>query len=62
MKKLGKILLWAAIPLAVLLVVGISFTIGWRPIIGPRARSLTERKFAVSELFAPETLELLSDG
>ena len=38
MKKLGKILLWAPIILAVLLVVGISFTIGWRPIIGPRAR------------------------
>ena len=45
MKKLGKILLWAAITLAVLLVVGISFTIGWRPIIGPRARILTARKF-----------------
>jgi len=25
-------------------------------------QGLTERKFAVSELFAPETLDLLSDG
>ena len=45
MKMLGKILLGALITLAVLLVVGISFTIGWRPFIGPRARALTARKF-----------------
>ncbi len=45
MKKLGKILLWAVITLVVLLVVAISFTIGWRPFIGPRARPLTTRQF-----------------
>jgi mono/diheme cytochrome c family protein len=45
MKKLGKILLWVVITLVVLLVVAISLTIGWRPFIGPRARTLTARKF-----------------
>jgi mono/diheme cytochrome c family protein len=45
MKKLGKILLWTAITLVVLLVIGISLTIGWRPFIGPRARALTSRQF-----------------
>jgi mono/diheme cytochrome c family protein len=45
MKKLGKILLWALVALVVLLVVGISFTIGWRPFIGPRVRPLTSRHF-----------------
>ena len=33
---------------ALLLVVGISLTIGWRPLIGPRARPLTNRKFESS--------------
>jgi hypothetical protein len=45
MTKLAKVLLWAAITLVVLLVVAISLTIGWRPIIGPRTRTLTARKF-----------------
>src|ERR1700730_2228139 len=45
MKKLGKILLGMAITLAVLLVVAISLTIGWRPFVGPRARPLTSRQF-----------------
>jgi len=31
--------------LAVVLVVAISLTIGWRPFLGPRARALTDRKF-----------------
>jgi hypothetical protein len=39
--------------LAVLLVAGISFTIGWRPFIGPRARPLTARKFETT----PQRLE-----
>jgi len=33
------------IVLAAVLVVAISFTIGWRPFLGPRARPLTDRKF-----------------
>jgi len=45
MKKLGRMLLWMVAALAILLVAGISFTIGWRPFIGPRARPLTARKF-----------------
>jgi mono/diheme cytochrome c family protein len=45
MQKLGTVLLWAVITLAVLLVVAISLTIGWRPLIGPRTRALTARKF-----------------
>jgi mono/diheme cytochrome c family protein len=45
MNKLGKTL---GVVLAVLVLVaaaGITFTIGWRPFIGPRARVLTARKF-----------------
>ena len=53
MKKLGRTLLWMVVALAILLVVGISFTIGWRPFIGPRARPLTARKFEAT----PQRLE-----
>lgn len=45
MKKLGKVLLVAVIVLVILVVAGISLTIGWRPFIGPKARPLTSRKF-----------------
>ena len=45
MKKLGKILVWAVLALVVVLALGITFTIGWRPFIGPQARTLTARKF-----------------
>ena len=45
MKKLGKILAWFVVTLAVLAALGITFTIGWRPFLGPRARTLTARKF-----------------
>ena len=41
MKTLGKILL----VLCLLLAVAITFTIGWRPFIGPRARATTNRQF-----------------
>jgi mono/diheme cytochrome c family protein len=53
MKKLGKILLWTVIALVVLLVPGISLTIGWRPFIGPKSRPLTSRHFEAT----PERLE-----
>ena len=43
--KLGKVLLWALITLVVLLAVGVSLTIGWRPFVGPRGRPLTARQF-----------------
>jgi hypothetical protein len=45
MQRLGKILLWTILALVVVLAVGITFTIGWRPFIGPQARTLTARKF-----------------
>ena len=41
MKKLGKILLGYLH----LLAVAITFTIGWRPFIGPKARPTTNRQF-----------------
>ena len=43
--KIGKLLLRMLIGLVVLLTVVITFTIGWRPFIGPNARRLTDRKF-----------------
>lgn len=45
MKKLGKILLICAGLLVVVLAVAITFTIGWRPFLGPKKRSLTNRHF-----------------
>ena len=45
MGKILKIVLFAVTVLIVLLCVGISLTIGWRPFIGPRARPLTNRTF-----------------
>ncbi len=43
--KFLKISLGVVVCLAVLLGVAITFTIGWRPFIGPRARPLTNRTF-----------------
>ena len=45
MKRLVKILLGIGVVLAVALTAGITFTIGWRPFIGSRARTLTSRRF-----------------
>src|SRR5579864_2039312 len=45
MKGLRKSLVSVFVVLAVILAAGITFTIGWRPFIGPRARALTARKF-----------------
>ena len=45
LKKLGKILGWLLLVLVAILAVVITRTIGWRPIIGPRSRALTARKF-----------------
>ncbi len=44
-KRLRRILGYVFLGLLVLLAVGITFTIGWRPIIGPKSRPLTSRKF-----------------
>jgi mono/diheme cytochrome c family protein len=43
--RIGRTLLAIFLVLLLLLVAGISLTIGWRPFIGPRARALTSRKF-----------------
>jgi mono/diheme cytochrome c family protein len=45
MKRSGKILRISLLVLFVLLVAGITFTIGWRPFIGPRKRAVTNRQF-----------------
>src|ERR1700733_15320765 len=46
MKKFGKILSWALVIILLLAVTGISFTIGWRPFIGPRPPQVdSSRKF-----------------
>jgi mono/diheme cytochrome c family protein len=45
MRRIGNILRWMLVVLAVVLAAGITLTIGWRPFIGPRARALTSRKF-----------------
>jgi len=45
LKRLGRLLAWSVVVLVVVLAMGITFTIGWRPFIGPRARTLTTRKF-----------------
>jgi mono/diheme cytochrome c family protein len=45
MKKLLRILFVIVCLLVVIAAVAITFTIGWRPFIGPRARTLTNRHF-----------------
>lgn len=45
MKRVGKILVIVLVTLAVVLAAGITLTIGWRPFLGPRTRTLTTRKF-----------------
>jgi len=44
-KRWQKALVYSVVILGVVLAVGITATIGWRPIIGPRARPLTDRTF-----------------
>lgn len=45
MSRVGKTLGALFAVLVLVLVAGITFTIGWRPFIGPKARPLTARKF-----------------
>ncbi|HEY0005080.1 MAG TPA: cytochrome c [Pyrinomonadaceae bacterium] len=53
LRRLLKIAVYAAIALVLLLAIGITLTIGWRPFIGAKARALTERKFETT----PQRLE-----
>jgi hypothetical protein len=45
MKLFIRVVLILVMLLIVLVPIGITFTIGWRPFLGPRARPLTDRKF-----------------
>ena len=45
MLKFARIVGWSLIGLIALAAVGITFTIGWRPFIGPRMRATTNRTF-----------------
>src|SRR5258708_7993720 len=45
MTRAGKVLRVGLLVFLVALVVGIHFTIGWRPVIGPKKRALTNRQF-----------------
>jgi mono/diheme cytochrome c family protein len=45
MKKLGRILLLSVVVLVMVAAVAVHFTIGWRPLIGPRRRAATNRKY-----------------
>jgi hypothetical protein len=45
MKKLRKALLVICTSVLLLLVLGINFTIGWRPFLGPKKRATTNRQF-----------------
>jgi len=53
MGRFGKWSVIILLSLVVLLAIAISLTIGWRPILGPRARALTNRTFERT----PERLE-----
>jgi mono/diheme cytochrome c family protein len=45
LRRLFKFASWTVLIAAVVLSLGITFTIGWRPVIGPRMRPTTNRKF-----------------
>jgi len=45
MKRIGRWLLLSLGALAILLLIAITLTIGWRPFLGPKSRPLTERSF-----------------
>ena len=44
-RTLVRFAAYACLVLLLLLAVGITFTVGWRPLIGPRKRALTSRRF-----------------
>src|SRR5215469_2716178 len=44
-RKLWRVLWIGLMVLGVFLLSGVSMTIGWRPVVGPRARTLTTREF-----------------
>ncbi|MCC7010255.1 MAG: cytochrome c [Acidobacteria bacterium] len=48
MKRWQRVLAYTFVVLLVVLAGGISATVGWRPVLGPRARPLTDRTFTPS--------------
>lgn len=44
-RRLRSVLAFTILVLLVLISLGITFTIGWRPFIGPRTRAVTDRRF-----------------
>ena len=48
MQRVGKSLSYGIGILFLVLIAAISFTVGWRPFIGPKSRPLTSRKFEVT--------------
>jgi mono/diheme cytochrome c family protein len=46
--RIGRVLRWGFVILVVVLLGGITATIGWRPFFGPKARPLTDRRFEAS--------------
>src|SRR6202167_3387436 len=47
-RRLAKITGYVILGLLVLLAIALSFTVGWRPVIGAKKRALTSRKFEVT--------------
>src|SRR6185436_15604568 len=44
-RRLRRVSIIILLVLLILVSLGITFTIGWRPFIGPRSRALTDRRF-----------------
>lgn len=44
-RRLRSVLAFTILSLVILISLGITFTIGWRPFIGPRSRALSDRRF-----------------
>ena len=57
-----KILKWTALALLVLIVVGVPAVIGIRPLIGPRARPLTDRRFEPTQTRLDRGKYLVTSG
>lgn len=53
MSRLAKGFLFGFLALLIIIVGGITFTVGWRPFFGPKTRPLTEKKFEAT----PQRLE-----
>src|SRR5437773_12298986 len=47
-RRRAKILVLILLILLVIVSLGVTFTIGWRAFVGPKARKLTDRRFEVT--------------